>query len=219
VVVGALVAALAVTVSILIGPDDRVQTGPHRFTTDGAAVATAPEAVRWTGVTVEVTAVARGRTVFVGVAHDVDVSDYLQDTAYTRVDSIDIPWSATTTEVSGNRDLPAAPEDLDSWLVSRAARDEATVRFPLPDAAVDVVVMDADGEPDFSTEVTVSVVEGGVFAEAIAMLVVGLGIVAAGVLLVRNAPRSGHRQRPRRRLRSSPAPLHRRQPEQPAERS
>lgn len=197
VAVGALIAVTAVVVAVLVGPDNRIESGPYGFTSTGAAVTTAPAALAWTGVTVEVTARAEGRSVFVGVAHDVDVADYLQDTAYTRVDSIDIPWSTKTTEIAGQQDVAASPADVDFWLVSDGGRGEATIRFPLPDAAVDVVAMDADGKTGFSPEVTIAVVEDGLFVEALAVLVVSLGIGAAGLLILRNAPRHGRRRAPR----------------------
>jgi hypothetical protein len=209
VVVGSLIALVALVVAVLVGPDNRIESGPHGFTSKGAAVATAPAALAWTGVTVEVSASAQGRPVFVGVGHDVDVADYLHGTTYTRVDSIDVPWSTTTTQVAGDQDVPAPPGKVDFWLVSDVSEDDATVRFPRPESAVDVVVMDAEGKPGFSPDVTVSVVEKGLFLGAVGLLVLGLGIGAAGVLLVRNAPRRGRRRAARsgrRRPRSTSGP-------------
>src|SRR4051794_24175959 len=86
VAVGGLVTACALVLAVVVGPDNRIESGPHGFTSEGAAVATAPAALAWTDVTVEVTAAADSRRVFVGVGHDVDVADYLHGTAYTRVD-------------------------------------------------------------------------------------------------------------------------------------
>jgi hypothetical protein len=205
VVVGGLIALVALVVAVLVGPDNRIESGPHGFTSKGAAVATAPEALAWSGVTVEVTASAEGRPVFVGVGHDVDVADYLHDTAYTRVDSIDVPWSTKTTQVSGDQEVPAPPDKVDFWLVSDTAKDDATVRFPLPDAAVDVVVMDAEGNLGFSPDVTVAVVENGLFLGAVGLLVLGLGIGVAGFLLIRHVPRRGRRRAARSGRRRPPS--------------
>ena len=151
VVAGVALALFGVALTFLFGPDNRLASGPHAFTSAGAAIVTAPAALDWTGATVEVTAVSEGRTVFVGLADDVDVRDYLADTSYTRIDDIDVPWHADTSEVEGSKDVDVVPTDADFWLVKGTGDDEATVRFPLPDAAVDLVVMDADGKPDFQT--------------------------------------------------------------------
>ena len=205
VVAGVALALFGVALTFLFGPDNRLASGPHAFSSTGAAIVTAPAALDWTGATVEVTAVSEGRTVFVGLADDVDVRDYLADTTYTRIDDIDVPWHADTSAVEGNKDVDVAPTDADFWLVKGTGDDEATVRFPLPDAAVDLVVMDADGKPDFQTDLTMALVRDGAFVSGLALLVIGLGVGVAGLLLLRRGPRRGRRRAAGGR-RTTPAP-------------
>ncbi len=199
IVVGLVIALGGAAVALLFGPDNRAETGPHRLSSAGVAITTAPAALTYSGPTVEVTAETAGRTVFVGLAHDVDVRDYLANTAYTRIDAIDLPWSIRTTEVKGERSLPVLPADADFWLASTSGDGSASLRFPLPDAAVDVVVMDADGGANLVADVTVAVVHDGAFLNGLAVLVVGAGAAAGGVLLLRHAPRRGRRRGPRKR--------------------
>jgi hypothetical protein len=199
VVVGAALALFGLVIAVLFGPDNRLSSGPHGFTSAGAAVVTAPAALDWTGGTVEVTASSPGRTVFVGLADHVDVEDYLAGTAYTRVDDIDVPWHADTSAVAGNKAIAVVPTDADFWLVRSASDDEASVRFPLPDAAVDLVVMDADAKPDFQVDLTMALVRDGAFISGLALVVIGLGVAVAGLLLLRRAPRRGRRRAARAR--------------------
>ena len=68
------------------------------------------------------------------------------------------------------------------------------MRFPLPDTAVDLVVMDADGKPDFQIDLTMVLVRDGAFISGLALVVIGLGVGVAGLLLLRRAPRRGRRR-------------------------
>src|SRR4051812_15540799 len=135
VVLGSLVTVVGAAAALAFGPDNRVATAPHAFTSTSAVIATAPAALAYSGPTLEVTAAAPDRRVFVGLGHDVDVRDYLAPTAYTRIDTIDVPWSTKTTAVDGDLDPAALPRDTDFWLVSATGKDRATLRFPMPDAA------------------------------------------------------------------------------------
>ena len=109
VVAGVALALFGVALTFLFGPDNRLSSGPHAFSSAGAAVVTAPAALDWTGATVEVTAASEGRTVFVGLADDIDVRDYFADTSYTRIDDIDVPWHADTSEVEGSKTSRSFP--------------------------------------------------------------------------------------------------------------
>jgi hypothetical protein len=212
-VVGVVVAVLGLAMAMIFGPDNRLASGPHAFSSAGAAVATAPSALDWSGASVEVTAESKGRPVFVGLADHVDAADYLADTTYTRIDDIDLPWKATTSAVDGDQDVAVPPTDANFWLVRATHDDEATIRFPLPDTAVDLVMMDADGKPDFDVDMTMSFVRDGAFVYGLALFVIGLGVLAGGLLLLGNGlRRSGRRRaaRGRRHQVATSTPGHRR---------
>lgn len=192
--VAALVVASAA--AIAFGPDDTVALGPHELTTTGTALVTAPRVLPYAGPTLEVTATAvHGRSsVFVGVGHDVDVRDYLSHAAYTQIDEVSLPWRAHTTAVPGRRHAGTSPAELTWWLTSASRRGGATVTFPLPDAPIDVVIMDLDRAPGFTTEVTVRVVQEGVFAGAVGLLLGGVGLLVAARLVLRLRSTPAHRQ-------------------------
>ncbi|MDQ3307133.1 MAG: hypothetical protein M3499_02045, partial [Actinomycetota bacterium] len=155
----------------------------------GIAVVTAPGAVAYSGPTVELTVTREGSApVFVGVGYDVDVRDYLTATTYTQVDSISIPLDVETSEVDGAGLPETRPGDLDWWLVSGSGRGSATVTFPLPDAAVDVVVMDPDLRPGLDVSVTVGVVRQGAFMGGLAVSLGGAGLGVVGWMLISIVP-------------------------------
>ena len=182
VALGLAAVLLGAVVAVVFGPDDRAQTGPHPVSTAGSAVATAPAVLRYAGPRLEITVSAQDpdRTVFVGLATDVDVADYLRAARHTRVDAVDLPWDVETTAVPGVAAPPAVPAVVDWWLVSREAPATTTLGFRLPDAEVDVVAMDARLRPGFRADVTVAWVQDGAFLGGIAIAVAGMGAAVAG---------------------------------------
>lgn len=186
--------------AIVFGPDDRVMSGPHRFSSLGIAVVTAPAALAYSGPTIELTVTgAPSEPVFLGIGYDVDVRDYLADVAYTQIDSVGVPWDATTSVVGGQRLPLDGPEDLDWWLVTDAGDGSATVTFPLPEAAVDVVAMDPELRPGFEATVTAAVVRQGAFVGGLGLCVAGAGLLVTGWVLKSSAParrRASARGRP-----------------------
>lgn len=193
---GVVALAIGTTVAIAFGPDDTLSVGPHELSTTGMAVITAPGVLPYSGPTLQVTAtVSRPTsTVFVGVGHDVDVRDYLSKAAYTRIDRVSLPWRTETTQVPGTTRALTDPSELTWWLTSASGSGAAAVTFPLPDAPIDVVATDVDSAPGFTTDVTVRIVQEGVFAGAVGLLVGGVGPLVAGPLLLRSRRIGADRQ-------------------------
>lgn len=185
--VAALIAGLAVAVAF--GSDDTLAVGPHEISTTGVALISAPGALSYAGPTLEFTATAQqpDAQVFVGVGHDVDVRDYLSGAAYTQVDEVSLPWRTDTTDVPGRTRPITDPSELSWWLTTGSGRGAATVMLPLLDAPIDVVVVVADGTPGFTTEVTVGILQEGVFPGAMGVLLGGVGLLVAGRLVLRGS--------------------------------
>lgn len=183
-VAGLLLIAGGVVAAVAFGPDDRLTSGRHTFTSRGVAVATAPTVLAYSGPTIELTATRKSSApVFLGVGHHVDVADYLRRSAYTQIDSIDLPQHFSTSVVRGDR-LPAAgPAGLDWWLVSDSGSGSARVVFPLPDDAVDVVAIDPKLRRGFEVMVTAAVIQEGAFVGGLAMSLAGVGLAVGGWVL------------------------------------
>jgi hypothetical protein len=178
---GVLLGIAGTALGLAFGPDDRLELGPEDYTSAGPSIATAPEAIAWAGPVVEITAErADDGPVFVGVGPHVDVADYLARTTYTRIDDVSFPWDATTTPVNGPDSPGAPPSELDWWLADAEGPGRATVRLPLPESAIDVVVMDPSLRTPLEVAVTVAWVQDGAFLLAIGMVVVAVGLGLAG---------------------------------------
>jgi hypothetical protein len=200
---GVLSAVLGVGLAVLFGPDDRIGSGPHRLSTPGQAIVTAPSAIAYAGPRVEltVTSTQPQRKLFVGVAHDVDVRDFLDGTPRTRIDTIEVPWRVTTTNIPGSGFPKADPGDQTWWYADAEGRGEVTVGWRLPDTAADVVILDEDGGTRLAVDVTAEVVAPGVFVVGLALAVIGLGLAVFGWAMrpSRPARRGVHATRDRAR--------------------
>jgi hypothetical protein len=200
VAVGALGVLLGVALALAFGTDDRMDTGPHRLSTPGQAIVTAPEALAYAGPTVQlrVTSTDPQRRLFVGVGHDVDVRDFLAGTPRTRIDAIEIPWRLTTTPVPGSGVPKGDPQDVTWWIADTQGRGDASLTWRLPDTAADVVILAPEGDRGLTVDVSAAVVAPGVFVVGLALVVLGLGVAVFGwaMLPTRRAPAGVHALRP-----------------------
>jgi hypothetical protein len=197
---GMLGVLLGAALAYAFGPDDRMGTGPHRLSTPGQAIVTAPEALAYAGPRVElsVTSADPRRRLFLGVGHDVDVRDFLADTPRTRIDAIEIPWRLSTTPVPGSGSPKGDPEDVGWWIADTQGRGEAVLTWQLPDTAADVVILDRQNTGGLTVEVTAAVVAPGAFVAGLALVVIGLGVAVFGwaLLSTRRAAAGVHAMRP-----------------------
>ncbi|MGH3357411.1 MAG: hypothetical protein ACRDO7_01320 [Nocardioidaceae bacterium] len=183
---GLCVAVLGAALAIWVGTDNRASTGPHPMETDAAAVATAPDAITWSGATVTVVAeVPDDKPVFIGVANAVDVDDYLRDTRTLRVDGFSAPWTLDTSVDDGHRWLPATPVALDWWQAEAAGMGGARLEFELPDETISLAVL-AIGDADLSgLTITASYEVRGGFVIGLGIVAVGVGMIVAGIVVFR----------------------------------
>ena len=199
IVLGLLSVLLGAALAFAFGPDNRMSTGPHRLSTAGQAIVTAPEAIAYSGprVHLEVTSAKGDRDLFVGVGHDVDVRDFLADTPRSRITTIDIPWDVTATRVPGDGVPRGSAEDLAWWIADAQGNGHVEVTWRLPDTAADVLILAQDGQDGLAVDVTAAVVAPGAFVAALGGVVIGLGLMVFGwaVLSTRVAPRGVHARR------------------------
>ncbi len=186
--VGGLAVLAGIALSILFGPDNEFVSGPHEIQSRGQAIVTAPQAIRYADpdVRIEVRAADPRQRLFIGVANDVDVENYARGDAVTRVGAVHLPWKIATTETTGSRKIAVPPGRLDWWIVSQEGRGASSVTLPLPDAPVDVVVMNADATSRVRVAVSVVVIGSGAFIGGLAISLAGLGIAIAGWVYATN---------------------------------
>jgi len=198
---GVLSVLLGAVLATVFGPDNEIGTGPHRLSTRGQAIVTAPEALAWAGPQVQLTvhSVDPGRSLFLGVGHDVDVRDFLAGVPQTRIDTIELPWRVTTTPIPGSGFPKGAPSKVGWWYADAQGRGSASLTWRLPDTAADVVILDPLGGDGLTVDVTAGVVAPGAFVVGLALVVLGLGVAVFGWAMRTSgvpAPRGTHAHRP-----------------------
>lgn len=182
----ALIVLLGLALMLILGPDGRIKSGPHRVETNGVAIVTAPKAISWAGVQVSVLAeLPVDKPVFVGLGNAVDVDNYVKATRRTEVTGYETPWTVRSREIKGRENLPAAPTALDWWLADGAGLGGASIDTTLPDDAVSLAILSVGFSNLKGLEVTVAYGIKGGFAKGVGLLLLGLGGLWLGMLIRR----------------------------------
>ncbi|MFD7152978.1 hypothetical protein ACFV9C_00175 [Kribbella sp. NPDC059898] len=180
-----LVATVAGAVAAfwLVGPDNTITTPQRELAGKGLALVSSPELLDRHGPTLHVS-VSGDKPLFVGVAQDLDVRDYLAGVAHTQVTRFGLPATFGTEEVRGRTNKLTPPGELD-WWVAQSAAGAQSLSWPVQDGRYDVVVMNADGTPAVGAQVTFGLQVHRLFG--LCLLVLGAGVLALafGVALLR----------------------------------
>lgn len=166
-------------------------TDSHRFTT-GTAVLTsridlgqAPGEHDWTLAhpvgTVRVVATPTSeRATFVGIGPEASVDAWLRDVAHDEVTGANFgPFHTDSTVVTGSS-APGSPAAQPFWAASVSGTGTQTLLWPSDGGAWRIVVMNADGRPGVSVDVTVGAKTG-------VLLPIGAGLAVGGLLLAAGA--------------------------------
>jgi hypothetical protein len=121
--------------------------------------------------------------VFIGIGPRVDVEAYLLDVSYSEIEEIDFEehrkgriWTTEYDDHIGPN-APAPPGDQTFWRASASGEGTQDLVWEIEPGDWALVVMNADGSRGID-------VSGSVGAEAPWLLAVGIGVLAAGVVLV-----------------------------------
>lgn len=185
-VLGALCAVAGLAVMLILGPDSRFSTGPHKVETDSIAVVTAPKLISWADVQIDVLAeVPAQKPVFVGLGNSVDVQNYVGDTRRLEVTRFHTPWDLKTRQVEGQPGLPGAPTALDWWLAQGAGRGGASFSTNLPDETVSLAILSVGDSNLTGLKVSLAYGVKGGFTKGLGLLLFGIGCVLLSRLLRR----------------------------------
>ena len=170
-----LALAIGAGIAIVLGTDNRAETGPHRIGTSAPVVVTDPDVFSWAGPTVTLRVdVEPDQQVFIGAANAVDIADYVGATDRTEITSYEPPWQIETKDVFGSTPLPAAPGQVDWWTAQTTGTGSATISVTLPEQAYSLVVIAVGGGNLDGLRVTASYDIDGGFG-------IGLGLVGFAV--------------------------------------
>jgi hypothetical protein len=174
-----LALVLGAGIAIVLGTDNRAETGPHEIETSAPVVVTSPDVFSWAGPTITMRFdVDDDQQVFVGTANAVDIADYVGSTQRTEITSYDPPWDIETRDVFGDAPLPAAPGQVDWWMAQTTGTGSATISVKLPEQAYSLVVIAVGGGDLDGLKVTASYDIDGGFGIGLGLIgfAVGLGL-------------------------------------------
>jgi hypothetical protein len=124
------------------------------------------------------------RPVFIGIAREADVDDYLRGVAHDLVADFDVdPFSVTYERRPGTADA-RPPGTQGFWAVSSSGVGERTVTWPVEEGTWTAVAMNADGSPGIRTDVSVAAKVGYLLWVGVGLLVLGGLIAALGAILI-----------------------------------
>lgn len=197
--IGAVVLLLGAATSVLVGPDNTAESGPHDVFTPGIAILTEPEVLRYVGPTLHLTVEREdGAPVFIGVASEVDATSYVGDESRRLVSRVQLPWRVTASETGTGAETLADPSEQTWWITSIEGAGAQELVWPLPHGRYSIVVLNADGAPAVDVQVTLGLELDGTFYAALAVATLGLALVLLGLWL-------WIRSRRRRPTQSAPA--------------
>ena len=187
----AVLAAGGVAAFWVVGPDDVLSTRSGSLSSKGVAIVSAPSLVDYFGSNLVVSARpgAKGREVFLGVAHHIETSSYLGRSARTELTDVGYPSSLETREVEGLPARVTPPEALDWWVARATGSGTQVLEWELADGPYDLVIMSADGRPGVDVTATFGIELKGAFRTSLAGAGLGLLVLAGGVLLLRGPRR------------------------------
>lgn len=184
-----LMATLGAGIAIVLGTDNRAETGPHRIATSSPVVVADPDVFSWAGPTVTMRIdVAKDQQVFVGAGNAVDIADYVGSSQRTEITSYKAPWSIETHDVVGDAPLPAAPGAVDWWVAQSTGTGSATISFRLPEQAFSLVVIAVGGDNLDSLRVTASYDIDGGFGIGLGLIGFAVGLALFGWIAFQGRP-------------------------------
>ncbi|HYJ66582.1 MAG TPA: hypothetical protein VEX15_02850 [Nocardioidaceae bacterium] len=182
-------AVLGAGIAIVLGTDNRAETGPHEIETSAPVVVTSPEVFSWAGPTLTMRIdVDKDQQLFIGAANAVDIADYVGSTQRTEISSYNPPWSIGTRDVFGDAPLPAAPGQVDWWMAQSTETGSATISVKLPEQAFSLVVIAVGGGDLDGLQVTASYDIDGGFGIGLGLIGFAVGLGLFGWIAVQGRP-------------------------------
>jgi hypothetical protein len=131
-----------------------------------------------------------GKTLFIGIGPQTDVSRYLGTVAHSNVQDVDFdPFRVTYRSVSG--DAPQAPPTEQSfWAASASGVGTQTLTWKVRDGDWSVVLMNADGSRGVAADVDLGAKLSWLLWVALGLLIGGLLVAGGSVALIVLAARS-----------------------------
>ncbi len=136
-----------------------------------------------TDVRLRVTAIDGDRPIFVGVAPETDLDNYLAGVAHDEIREIGDDLTAVYRSRSGGEQVgPPAEENF--WAASASGDGTQELVWEAASGRWAVAVMNADGSPGVNADVNVGIRSAAVLPVALGLLVAGVVAIAGAVMLI-----------------------------------
>lgn len=200
VVLGFFMTIGGIALVVLVGPDGRFSLPETRASGDGHALVFDAIAIRGdlpqTGslsTTLDLD-VHADREVFVGIGPTADVQTYLSGVTVDKVVQVNWPGGVRTEAVNGTR-TPAPPDTRSFWSASDQGND-AKIEWTVSGGDWTIVVMNADASANVDVTGSLSVSLPFLGPTSIVVLVLGLAMLAGGIVLTISGARMPKPARP-----------------------
>ena len=168
---------------------DRISTDAYAVTAGDIAFDAEPGTAGWAlgamdaDVRLRVTVARDTGDVFVGIARAIDVEAYLDDVEHDEVVELVNGRRAVTVRSPGQR-APVVPTEMVIWAAEVSGPGTVEVVWPAQSGRWAVVVMNADAEQGFESDVEVGLRLGFLVPLAIGLFVAGVLVAAGAVGLI-----------------------------------
>ena len=173
----------------IFGTDNTATSGTRHLSTQTAAlVATADDINGTTGFgsrvskpTLRITVTNPNQDVFIGVGPKAAVNQYLAGVGIENIRDFSLEPFRLRTEVRSGSTQPAAPANQSFWIAHASGR-QATLDWKITDGSYQLVVMNADATPSVAVDGQFALTIPHLFAIGIGVLVLGIVILAGGIV-------------------------------------
>jgi hypothetical protein len=196
--IGTVVTLAGSGILALAGNDGTVGSGTHSFSTTTSALVSSAADIDSTSdaasligqpkIGLSATAKQDGRDVFVGIGPKDAVDRYLDGAAVDKATDFDVAPFKMTTERHEGSATPAPPASQSFW-VAQSSGHTAELDWDVHDGDYRLVVMNADGSPDVSTDGHVEAGADHLSTVALAALIAGIVALAGGIAVM--VPKGG----------------------------
>jgi hypothetical protein len=134
--------------------------------------------------------------IFIGVAQESDLMDYLNDVEYDEITDISFdPFAVEYKNHPGNSS-PTAPTSETFWMESVSGTGTQVLEWELETGTYSLVLMNEDGSRDVDLDVSVGVKASWILGVGIGFVVGGIIALLIGILMFISALRGRKRSQP-----------------------
>ncbi len=145
------------------------------------------------------------KQIFIGIADEADVSDYLRNVNYDEIREFRIHSDEISYRNHPGSAVPEAPTAQTFWEASAYGSGTRTLEWELKKGTWVLVLMNADGSTGVDLSGVIGIKIPWIFGVGLGLLIGGIVLLIISIIMIvlatRRAPRSGGRWRKQRRAR------------------